>query len=466
LGTQKLYIEPNFSRVCKFRDSSHFFAVEPAIYETIEVIKLQYPNEEVKVMLTGNPNKRNPTWEDLPGIKIVGTQPQEVDGVMNLLEQVRAPRLYHLKNDYFYRKMKDHAAQSVVIGLQHKYHCKIELDTRQRLLKIYSVPEDKGNIENEITKYLENQSYDQVAISFRGKCIKALMVNGYIKLVQIRNMFPEGGVNIVVSLVKKEIYVGAYKSVIKKVQQEIEKYIIENKETIDSPEKTCTVCWQDFVEVDETYRLQLCGHKFCLLCLSHLIRETSSDIETLPILCPNVDCKEPIGLRDIRDIAQPDTLKKIFSLSYNKFLEQNGNIYGQCRTANCKQIYLKDKFEKFECSHCLNIYCKKCENVYHEGMTCEEKKQEMDAEKEINSVIDNKRIKRCLKCKNAVEKTEGCNHMACRCGAHFCWLCLACFDNEQLCTQHLRVIHKDSLFVDMDNLHNLHNDEFIPVLHH
>ncbi|MFN9955782.1 MAG: Rcat domain-containing protein [bacterium] len=32
-------------------------------------------------------------------------------------------------------------------------------------------------------------------------------------------------------------------------------------------------------------------------------------------------------------------------------------------------------------------------------------------------------FKQCYNCKFWVEKTEGCDHMTCKCGAEFCYIC-------------------------------------------
>jgi E3 ubiquitin-protein ligase RNF144 len=67
----------------------------------------------------------------------------------------------------------------------------------------------------------------------------------------------------------------------------------------------------------------------------------------------------------------------------------------------------------FECPKCRVKFCKECELPEHRG-PCDANFQKMF-----------KGWKRCPKCHVFIEKTEGCNHMVCRCNHEFCYVCLA-----------------------------------------
>jgi len=52
----------------------------------------------------------------------------------------------------------------------------------------------------------------------------------------------------------------------------------------------------------------------------------------------------------------------------------------------------------------------------------------------------NTSVKSCPNCRATIEKDDGCNHMTCRCGYHWCWLCVAIIDPNNL-TQHFSEHH-------------------------
>ncbi|KAK4649167.1 uncharacterized protein QC761_116575 [Podospora bellae-mahoneyi] len=56
-----------------------------------------------------------------------------------------------------------------------------------------------------------------------------------------------------------------------------------------------------------------------------------------------------------------------------------------------------------------------------------EKRAKRESEKELwaltRALMREKEWKRCPRCKNGVEKTEGCNHMICVCGIDWCYRC-------------------------------------------
>jgi hypothetical protein len=51
--------------------------------------------------------------------------------------------------------------------------------------------------------------------------------------------------------------------------------------------------------------------------------------------------------------------------------------------------------------------------------------------------------KRCPRCKLPVFKTEGCNHITCRCGCHWCYVCQMGFDRSGDVYEHMDKEHGD-----------------------
>jgi len=67
-------------------------------------------------------------------------------------------------------------------------------------------------------------------------------------------------------------------------------------------------------------------------------------------------------------------------------------------------------------------------NLWHDKFTCEELKAIPVSERAPEDLVfaelaKKQKWKRCPKCGTMVERTEGCNHMTCRCAYEFCYVC-------------------------------------------
>ena len=84
------------------------------------------------------------------------------------------------------------------------------------------------------------------------------------------------------------------------------------------------------------------------------------------------------------------------------------------------------------CNTCESTWCYLCEVPLdeHEGMSC------IDVQKELlrnnPSLYETKKNSvKCPGCFANVMKTSGCNHMTCKCGAEFCYLCLKPYNSVE-----------------------------------
>ena len=74
---------------------------------------------------------------------------------------------------------------------------------------------------------------------------------------------------------------------------------------------------------------------------------------------------------------------------------------------------------KFRCPSCLNKYCLKCKQLYHSGSLC----KEIENDQKFLKFARGAKYKECSKCRRWIEKSQGCDHIKCKCGRNFCYKC-------------------------------------------
>lgn len=99
-----------------------------------------------------------------------------------------------------------------------------------------------------------------------------------------------------------------------------------------------------------------------------------------------------------------------------------------CPRPNCKGVAIVEETDpRCRCQLCGMEWCGRCKEQHDAQVTCENhaewRKQNGEVDERFEALVREKHFKACPNCQNMVEKTEGCNHMRCRCEHHFCYVC-------------------------------------------
>ena len=206
--------------------------------------------------------------------------------------------------------------------------------------------------------------------------------------------------------------------------------------------ETCPVCYGDLSHPEQLG----CGHSYCSGCLKHFLT-SAVDNKTFPLLCVGNEatCNVPVAIPFIRRFLPAQTFQNLIEAAFHKYLEQHQQELKYCTTPDCRQIYRRrtDK-TALQCPACFSTICPSCDEEAHAGMSCEEKrilKNPAEQERLNEQLAASSGYKRCPTCRVMIEKTEGCNHMTCKCGAHICWKCMDVFQTGQETYDHMRAAH-------------------------
>ena len=78
------------------------------------------------------------------------------------------------------------------------------------------------------------------------------------------------------------------------------------------------------------------------------------------------------------------------------------------------------------CWRCDAKLCPKCGSTAHDDADESQKGEGCEAMHDfrfLGMVSSRNDWVRCPKCQHVLERTQGCDHMTCRCGAQFCFVC-------------------------------------------
>jgi len=192
------------------------------------------------------------------------------------------------------------------------------------------------------------------------------------------------------------------------------------------PEKdekaTCPICYDEVSHPEELG----CGHIYCSGCLRNYLA-SAPETKTFPLVCLGEEtaCKTPISLPLIRRFMTPQAFQALVEAAFRSYLDQHSQELKYCKTPDCQQIYRHSPETRIlQCPSCFSTICSTCDDEAHEGMTCDERRDQKNTllqERLFNGWADQHGTNRCPQCRSVIEKNGGCNHMTCRCGAQFNW---------------------------------------------
>ncbi|KAL1718306.1 hypothetical protein EV715DRAFT_188068, partial [Schizophyllum commune] len=178
----------------------------------------------------------------------------------------------------------------------------------------------------------------------------------------------------------------------------------------------CVVC-QDVIAQGELIRAP-CGHTYDVHCMNTVFMNAARDEALFPPRC----CKTTIPTDLVRGRI-PTTTLATFSARAAEFATPK-RLY--CAAPTCSAFlgarYTGWFFAKaILCPGCGAKTCSRCAHKVdpNERHRC----SPAEDENQIAAVAAQEEWARCPDCEAFVELVIGCNHMTCRCGAEFCYVC-------------------------------------------
>lgn len=204
----------------------------------------------------------------------------------------------------------------------------------------------------------------------------------------------------------------------------------------------CIICLDDFPARDmlsagnggpSTRSAALgCHHLACRFCIQQYVRQQLAG-RKYPLVCPSYGCGKTLQHETLAVLLAGHSrdLQVLEQLQEESAIPPSQRLY--CPYNTCSALMKKSnrhrRDEPATCSQCSQSFCPTCLLPgWHEGYSCAAFQQLPPHQRSVEDaqmlrLVDQNHWKHCPACSIVVERTQGCNHMQCRCGASFCYAC-------------------------------------------
>lgn len=189
---------------------------------------------------------------------------------------------------------------------------------------------------------------------------------------------------------------------------------------------TCGTCFCD-VAPEEATAME-CGHAFCNDCWQQHCRIQISEGRSRQLACMAAGCGAICDESKVKKLIAdaPDLLQRYSNSLLDSYVDDNKRVKWCPSVPHCGRAVQVDSEPHCEPTcECGHQFCFACCQAPHTPCSCEIWRRwlEKTSGESENKTWMTANTKPCPKCQWPVEKSSGCNHVTCRCGQHFCWLC-------------------------------------------
>lgn len=192
----------------------------------------------------------------------------------------------------------------------------------------------------------------------------------------------------------------------------------------------CRICWEELYEATTPMP---CGHYWCAACVRQACNGVRNESQW-PIRCSKIfgsSCCIPF------DAAKPflpdKEIQRLTPLIEEFDSPKLGRTY--CSNRRCGIFVPRREAQDriAHCQACQTNTCSDCKGPAHETEDCPLPDH---SEQRILMLSHDKNWQRCTQCGQMCEKSDGCSHMTCLCGYHFCYRCAGPYANCDCVPEH------------------------------